>query len=167
MLLSERSTAVFFFFFFFDSCGPTKSLVFQHFCVFKVKVTWQTYSQVWWPILGILHLPIQCAHTLQWTHTRSSGQPFMLRHPGSIWGFGALQEFEIHLFTRRTSGGLICNFYRRFKLMLQKEKPCIKRKLLNRMKMCTFFLFCLNIIFVYLVLPFRRYRRCFPEDNII
>ncbi len=28
-------------------------------------------------------------HT-QWTHTRSSGQPFMLRHPGSSWGFGAL-----------------------------------------------------------------------------
>ncbi len=25
-----------------------------------------------------------------WTHTRSSGQPFMLRHPGSSWGFGAL-----------------------------------------------------------------------------
>ncbi len=28
-------------------------------------------------------------HT-QWTHTRSSGQPFMLRRPGSSWGFGAL-----------------------------------------------------------------------------
>ncbi len=28
-------------------------------------------------------------HTL-WTHTRSSGQPFMLRRPGSSWGFGAL-----------------------------------------------------------------------------
>ncbi len=25
-----------------------------------------------------------------WTHTRSSGQPFMLRSPGSSWGFGAL-----------------------------------------------------------------------------
>ncbi len=25
-----------------------------------------------------------------WTHTRSSGQPFMLRRPGSSWGFGAL-----------------------------------------------------------------------------
>ncbi len=24
------------------------------------------------------------------THTRSSGQPFMLWHPGSSWGFGAL-----------------------------------------------------------------------------
>ncbi len=29
-----------------------------------------TYGQVWWPILGIsaLHLPIQSAHTQQWTH---------------------------------------------------------------------------------------------------
>ncbi len=25
-----------------------------------------------------------------WTHTRSSGHPFMLRRPGSSWGFGAL-----------------------------------------------------------------------------
>ncbi len=25
-----------------------------------------------------------------WTHTRSSGQPFMLRRPGSSWGFGVL-----------------------------------------------------------------------------
>ncbi len=32
-------------------------------------------------------------------------------------------------------------------------------KLLNRMKMCTFFLFCLNIIFFHLVLPFGGYRR--------
>ncbi len=35
------------------------------------------------------------AYTQQWTHkhrkhTRSSGQPFMLRHPGSSWRFGAL-----------------------------------------------------------------------------
>jgi len=28
-------------------------------------------------------------HTL-WTHNRSSGQPFILRCPGSSWGFGAL-----------------------------------------------------------------------------
>ncbi len=25
-----------------------------------------------------------------WTHTQSSGQPFMLRRPGSSWGFGVL-----------------------------------------------------------------------------
>ncbi len=57
-----------------------------------------TYDQVWWPILGIcaLHLTHpKCTHTAvnthtPWTHTRSSGQPFMLRCPGSSWGFGAL-----------------------------------------------------------------------------
>ncbi len=57
-----------------------------------------TYGQVWWPILGIcaLHLTHPtCTHTAvnthtPWTHTRSSGQPFMLRRPGSSWGFGAL-----------------------------------------------------------------------------
>ncbi len=57
-----------------------------------------TYGQVWWPILGIcaLHLTHpKCTHTAvnthtPWTHTRSSGQPFMLRRPGSSWGFGAL-----------------------------------------------------------------------------
>ncbi len=56
------------------------------------------------PILGIcaLHLTHPCTHTQQWvvnkhtlthtpwTHTQSSGQPFMLRRPGSSWGFGAL-----------------------------------------------------------------------------
>ncbi len=50
-----------------------------------------TYDQVWWPILGIcaLHLSHpKCTHTQQWTHTpwthtRSSGQPFMLWRPGS------------------------------------------------------------------------------------
>ncbi len=36
--------------------------------------------------------------------------------------------FEIHLFTLRTSDGLIYNYNRRLKrsLMLQKEKSCIK-----------------------------------------
>ncbi len=53
-----------------------------------------TYGQVWWPILGIcaLHLTHPtCTHTAvnthtPWTHTRSSGQPFMLQRPGSSWG---------------------------------------------------------------------------------
>ncbi len=58
-----------------------------------------TFGQVWWPILGIcaLHLTHPtCTHTAVNTHThrehstRSSGQPFMLRCPGSSWGFGAL-----------------------------------------------------------------------------
>ncbi len=34
--------------------------------------------------------PSKCTHTHQWTHTRSNGQPFMLRRPGSNWRFGAL-----------------------------------------------------------------------------
>ncbi len=56
-----------------------------------VKVTWHTakngdlYSEF---VLCIY--PILSAHTEQWTHTRSSGQPFMLRRPGSSWGFGVL-----------------------------------------------------------------------------
>ncbi len=57
-----------------------------------------TYDQVWWPILGIcvLHLSHpKCTHTAVnthtlWTHTRSSGQPFMLRRPGSSWRFRVL-----------------------------------------------------------------------------
>ncbi len=57
--------------------------------------------------------------------------------------------------------GLICNYYRRFErsLMLQKEKSCVKSwgwKLLNRMEMCTFFLFCLNIIFFSLSTALQR-----------
>ncbi len=37
----------------------------------------------------------KCTHTAvnthtPWTHTRSSGKPFMLRRPGSSWGFGVL-----------------------------------------------------------------------------
>ncbi len=59
-------------------------------CCKDVKVTWHTakngdlYSEF---VLCIY--PILSAHT-PWTHTRSSGQPFMPRRPGSSWGFGAL-----------------------------------------------------------------------------
>ncbi len=47
------------------------------------------------------------------------------------------------------------NYYRRLKHspMLQKKKTCIKSqawKLLNRMKMCIFFLFYLNIFFFFI-----------------
>ncbi len=49
---------------------------------------------------------------------------FLYLNPFQQW----LYDFEIHLFTLRTTEGLICNYYRRFKhsLMLQKEKRCIK-----------------------------------------
>ncbi len=83
-------------------------------------------------------------------------------NPFQLW----LYDFEIHLFTPRTTEGLICICYRRFKhsLMLQKEKTCIKSQGVKtfeqkELKMCIFFLFCLNIIFFHLVLPFRSYRR--------
>ncbi len=53
-----------------------------------------TCGQVWLPILGIcaLHLTHpKCTHTAvnthtPWTHTRSSGQPFMLRRLGAVGG---------------------------------------------------------------------------------
>ncbi len=66
-------------------------------------VTWHTtkygdpYSEFVlciWPILS--------AHTQQWTHTRSSGQPFMLRRPGSSWGFRCLAQGHL---SRGIEGG--------------------------------------------------------------
>ncbi len=43
----------------------------------------------------VLYIYLVHTHTSEhthtpWTHTQSSGQPFMLRRPGSSWGFGAL-----------------------------------------------------------------------------
>ncbi len=64
----------------------------SHVFISYIKVSDATCGQVWWPILGIsaLHLshPFQSAHTQHWTHThtRSSGQPFMLRHRGAVGG---------------------------------------------------------------------------------
>ncbi len=51
---------------------------------------------------------------------------FVYLNPFQQW----LYDFEIPIFTSRTTEGLICNYYRRFKrsLMLQKEKTCIKRQ---------------------------------------
>ncbi len=49
---------------------------------------------------------------------------FVYLNPFQQW----LYDFEIHLFTLRTTEWLISNYYRRFEhpLMLQKEKPRIK-----------------------------------------
>ncbi len=65
------------------------TVIFVHFLIFKkliLKAFWimgtlrkksdLTYSHVWCPSI--------C------THTRRSGQSFMLQRPGSSWGFGAL-----------------------------------------------------------------------------
>ncbi len=51
---------------------------------------------------------------------------FVYLNPFQQW----LYDFEIHLFTLRTTEGLICNYYKRFKcsLMLQKEKTCINSR---------------------------------------
>ncbi len=75
---------------------------------------------------------------------------FVYLNPFQQW----LYDFEIHLFTPRTTEGLIHNYYRRFKHspMLQKEKHVLRAgplKTLNRMRdwWIFFFLFCLNIIF--------------------
>ncbi len=45
-------------------------------------------------------------HTL-WTHTRRSEQPFMLRRPGSSWGYGALLKglTSVVVFRVEKSGG--------------------------------------------------------------
>ncbi len=48
-----------------------------------------------------------------------------------------------------------------------KEKPCIK--LLNRMKMCIFVLFCLKIIFFLFSTALQKLQKivtCFPEDKL-
>ncbi len=62
-----------------------------------LKVTWHTtkygypYSEFMLCIYPSKVHTHSSEHThTPWTHTRSSGQPFMLRRPGSSWGFGAL-----------------------------------------------------------------------------
>jgi len=63
-----------------------------------------------------------------------------------------LHDFEIHLFSPRTTEGLIWRHYRRLKhsLMLQKDKPCIKSRGVNTFE-CEdqgkFYLICLLSIF--------------------
>ncbi len=57
---------------------------------------------------------------LQLTQIHWFSSIFVYLNPFQHW----LYDFEIHLFTPRTTEGLICNYYRRFKrsLMPQKEK---------------------------------------------
>ncbi len=56
--------------------------------IFLKKVSEGTYEVTY--RICALHLTHPKCTTQQWTHTRSSGQTFVLRHPGSSWGFGAL-----------------------------------------------------------------------------
>ncbi len=62
-----------------------KNILFQLLFMWK-KVTWHTtkYGDPYSEFVLCIY-PILCAHT-PWTHTRSSGQPFMLRRPGSSPG---------------------------------------------------------------------------------
>ncbi len=64
----------------------------------KVKVTWHIakYGDPYSEFVLCIY-PSKCTHSSEhthththtpWTHTRSSGQPFMLRCPGSSWRFG-------------------------------------------------------------------------------
>ncbi len=62
-------------------------------------------GQVWWSILRICaHLTHPSAHTQQWTHTQSSGQP-MLWRPESSWRFSALLKSRL---SRGIEGGREC-----------------------------------------------------------
>ncbi len=82
-----------------------------------------------------------------------------------------LYDFEIHLFTLRTTEGIICNYCRRVKrsLMLQKEKPCIKSWWVKTCVHVYIFLFCPNIIFFSFSTALQKLQKiptCFPEDKI-
>ncbi len=90
---------------------------------------------------------------------------FVYLNPFQLW----LYDFEIHLFTLRTTEGLICNYYRRFKhlLMLQKEKTRIKSQ--GMKTEWRFVLFCLNIIFCSFRTALQKLQKivtCFPADKI-
>ncbi len=85
-----------------------------------------------------------------------------------------LYDFEMHLFTPRTTEGLIYNYYRRFKhsLMPQKEKPCIKTrgvKTFEQNKDVYIFLVLANYIFFSFSTDLQRLQKIltsFPEDKI-
>ncbi len=56
----------------------TEKIAFKVVQIKKGKEREVVCGQVWWPILGIcpLHLTHPSAHSQQWTHTWSSGQPY-------------------------------------------------------------------------------------------
>ncbi len=66
------------------ACLQDRLLIFKLLLLSKIRVhNWErerevVCGQVWWPILGIcpLHLTHPSAHSQQWTHTWSSGQPY-------------------------------------------------------------------------------------------
>ncbi len=95
---------------------------------------------------------------------------FVYLNPFQQW----LYDFEMHLFTPRTTEGLIRNYYRRFKhsLMLQKEKPCIKSRGVKTFEQN-------EDVYIFLASPkynifsfstalqkLQKIITCFPEDEL-
>ncbi len=85
-----------------------------------------------------------------------------------------LYDFEIHHFSPRTTEGLICNYYRRFKhsLMLQMEKSCIKSQGVNTFEQNEDVYFFL-VLHKYHIFSFstalqklQKIVICFPEDKL-
>ncbi len=64
-----------------------RQLVKVHEKVKKKSDMWPSMFTHTWNLCSAFNHP---THTRTHTHTRSSRQSFMLRHPGSSWGFGAL-----------------------------------------------------------------------------
>ncbi len=80
-------------------CGCLKLIIFYRVCIQYIsymKVTWHVakYGDPYSEFVLCIYPSKVHTHSSEhthtpWTHTRSSGQPFMLRHPGSSCGFGA------------------------------------------------------------------------------
>ncbi len=71
-----------------------------------LKVMWHTakYGDPYSESMLCIY-PSNCTHTAvntctPWTHTRCRGQPFILRRPGSSWGFSALLKGTSSLYWR-------------------------------------------------------------------
>ncbi len=81
---------------------------------------------MWWPILGIcaLHLTHPSVHTEQWVVNKHTPErwAFMLRCPGSRWGFGALLKGLTSVVVLKVEGTLIIHSpHRQFLLDLRFE----------------------------------------------
>ncbi len=92
---------------------------------------------------------------------------FVYFNPFQQW----LYDFEIHLFTLKTTEGHICNYYRRFKcsLMLEKEKRCIKSRGVKTFEQNVYiFLFLPKYHIFSFSTAIQRLQKivtCFPEDK--
>ncbi len=89
-----------------------------HLFLWRIKFIALQLWTTWTTTVIVVHESLVCPEQLNCLL-------FVRKNPSGPW----LYDFEIHLFTQRTTEGLMCN-YRRFKcsLMLQKERPCIKSR---------------------------------------